>query len=175
VSGRIWMVQSSLKTDVVLLGEGDIVILLLLMELPSIAVENSILISWLTRTFDHSELQEEFEDEIEELLMGWRKNNEIETPAFARFVRNAVRWDYERDPYNFRLSLLYEMQRVVATLIPIFAKMDFDKDAGPFGISETIVKPDMNRAFVWAGLYAKNTLKSENQMKWEDLDRPVLF
>ena len=53
--------------------------------------------------------------------------------------------------------------------IPAFAKHDFDKHAGNFGISEKMVKPDMERAFAWAGFYARNTLNSENQKEWEDV------
>jgi hypothetical protein len=124
---------------------------------------------------DNPILQGQFEDEIEELLMGWNKNDKLETPAFARLVNAATFWDYNKDPYNFRLSLLFTMQNAITLKIPIFAKKDFDNDAGPFGISESIVKQDMNRAAAWAGLYARNTLKSENQKEWEDYSRPVLF
>jgi hypothetical protein len=50
-SGRIITVQSSLNTVVVLAGEGDIVIVEFEIELPSMAVENSMRISELLGTF----------------------------------------------------------------------------------------------------------------------------
>jgi hypothetical protein len=121
------------------------------------------------------ELQVDFEDEIEELLMGWNKNDKHKTDAFSRLVNGATGWDYDKDPFNFRLSLLFQMQKAITTKIPIYAKHDFDKEAGPFGISENIVKPDMERAFAWAGFYARNTLNSETQKEWENVSRPVLF
>ena len=131
-------------------------------------------------TLHHPELQEEFETELEELLMGWNKNDKRfqytnRAPAFARFVWSATHWDYDKDRSNFRLSLLFQMQKRITLRISDFAKEDFDKGAGEFGISENIVKPDMERAFAWAGLYARNTLKSETQKEWEDARRPVLF
>jgi competence protein ComGF len=126
-------------------------------------------------TLHHQELREEFEDEIEELLMGRNKNDKREADAFSRLVYGATRWDYDNDPYNFRLSLLFQMQKRITLKIPVFAKKDFDEGAGPFGISESIVRQDMERAFTWVGLYARNTLKSENQKEWEYAHRPVLF
>jgi hypothetical protein len=123
----------------------------------------------------HPELQKEFEDEIEELLMGRNKNDKREADAFSRLVYGATRWDYDNDPYNFRLSLLFQMQKRITLKIPVFAKKDFDEDAGPFGISESIVRQDMERAFAWAGLYARNTLRSETQKEWQYCRRPVLF
>jgi hypothetical protein len=116
----------------------------------------------------HPELQEEFEDEIEELLMGRNKNDKRNVDAFSRLVYGATRWDYDKDPFNFRLSLLFQMQKRITLRIPIFAKKDFDN-------AESIVRQDMERAFTWAGLYARNTLKSETQKEWEDCHRPVLF
>ena len=107
----------------------------------------------------HPELQEEFEDELEELLMGWNKNDKSEAPAFSRLVNGATRWDYDKDPFNFRLSLLFQMQKRITLKIPAFAKHDFDKEAGPFGISENIVKPDMERAFAWARFYASKYIE----------------
>ena len=52
-------------------------------------------------TLDHPELQEDYEDELEELLMGWNKNDKRfqetnRAPAFARFVWSATHWDYEK-------------------------------------------------------------------------------
>ena len=126
---------------------------------------------------DHPELQEGFEDEIEELLMGRNKNDKSKTPAFARLVNGAIFWEYNKDPFNFRLSLLYAMQNTITLKIPSFARKDFHKHAGQFGwtISENMVRQDMDRAFAWAGFYARNTLKSETQKEWEDAHRPVLF
>jgi hypothetical protein len=126
-------------------------------------------------TLHNPELWEEFEDEIEELLMGWNKNDKRKAPAFSRLVNGATRWEYDKDRFNFRLSLLFQMQKRITLTVPVFAKKDFDKDAGPFGISESIVRQDMERAFTWVGLYARNTLKSENQKEWEYAHRPVLF
>jgi hypothetical protein len=126
---------------------------------------------------NHPELLTDFEDQIEELLMGWNKNDKGKTSAFARLVDSAIFWEYDRDRFNFRLSLFYMMQRAITFKIPSFAKTDFRKDAGPFGwtISENMVRQDMDRAFAWTGLYARNTLKPEIQKDWDDFRRPVLF
>ena len=107
--------------------------------------------------------------------MGWNKNDKWEAPAFSRLVYGATRWDYDKDRFNFRLSLLFQMQKRITLRIPAFAKDDFDKEAGPFGISESIVKTDMERAFVWARFYASKTLNSEKQKEWQYAHRPVLF
>ena len=93
----------------------------------------------------HPELQEEFEEELEELLMG-RKNDKSEATAFARFVWGATHWDYKKDRFNFRLSLFFQMQKRISMKMPAFAKQDFDQETGSFGISENIVKPDMEIA-----------------------------
>ena len=123
------------------------------------------------------ELQEDFEDELEELLMAWNKNDKSKTPAFARLVNGATSWDYKKDRFNFRLSLLYAMQEAIRLKLPSFAKHDFHKHAGQFGwsISEKMVGEDMERAIGWAGFFARNTLNPETQKEWEDYDRPLLF
>ena len=122
----------------------------------------------------HPELQEEFEHELEELLMG-RNDKSTEATAFARFVWGATHWDYDKDRFNFRLSLLFQMQKRIMLRIPAFAKIDFDEEAGPFGISESIVKPDMEKAFAWVRLYAAKTVNSEKQKEWQYAHRPMLF
>ena len=44
------------------------------------------LIAFFESISNSPELQEDFEDELEELLMGWNKNDKSKTTAFARFV-----------------------------------------------------------------------------------------
>lgn len=126
---------------------------------------------------NNPELQEDFEDELEELLMSWNKNDKSKTPAFARLVNGATSWDYKKDRFNFRLSLLYAMQEAIRLKLPSFAKHDFHKHAGKFGwtISEKMVGEDMERAISWAGFFAGTALNPETQKEWDDYDRPLLF
>jgi hypothetical protein len=123
------------------------------------------------------ELQKDFEDQLEELLMAWDKNDKSKTPAFARLINAATYWDYKKDRGNFRLSLLYAMQETIKLKLPSFAKHDFDTHRGQFGwtITEKMVGEDMERAIIWAGFFANNILKSETQKEWEDYSRPLLF
>ena len=126
---------------------------------------------------DSPELQEDFKDELEELLTGWNRDDKSKTPAFARLVNGATSWDYKNDRFNFRLSLLYWMQEAIRLKLPSFAKHDFQKHAGQFGwsISEKMVGEDMERAISWAGFFAGTALNPETEKEWGDYDRPLLF
>ena len=52
---------------------------------------------------NNPELQEDFEDEIQELLLGWNKNDKSETPAsaFARLVNATYLGSMKRTPLTF--------------------------------------------------------------------------
>ena len=119
---------------------------------------------------DSPELQEDFKDELEELLTGWNRDDKSKTPAFARLVNGATSWDYKNDRFNFRLSLLYWMQEAIRLKLPSFAKHDFQKHAGQFGwsISEKMVGEDMERAISWAGFFAGTALNPETEKEWGD-------
>ena len=47
----------------------------------------------------HPELQEDYKDELEELLTGRNKNDKSKTPAFSRLVNGAISWDYKKDRF----------------------------------------------------------------------------
>lgn len=122
---------------------------------------------------NNPELQKDFEEDIQELLMGWSKNDKWGFPAFFRLILGVFSWEYDQDPFNFRLNLLYLMQKMIVMAITEFTKKDFDKGSPIAGITATIVKPDMERAWAWTELYAR--LNRQTQKKWEDYGRPLLF
>ena len=137
------------------------------------------LITYFESIGNNPELQEDSEDELKELLLGWNKNDKSETPvsAFARLANATISWEYKKDPFNFRLSLIYAMQEAIRSKLPSFAKKDFHKNYGQFRwtVSEKMIGEDMERAISWAGFYARNTLDSKTQKKLENASRPVLF
>ena len=119
----------------------------------------------------HPKFSKQFEEDIEELLLGWNKSDEEKVPVFYRFIRAIVYWNFKKDPSNFRLLPLFLMQELIATKVIGFASLDFNEE-----VIESIIRPDFNRASAWLKLYARKALilpdDEENKV---DYDRPVLF
>jgi hypothetical protein len=126
------------------------------------------------------ELQEVFEDDLKELLLGKNKQkqedktqSEHKKPrfidqtqsVFARLIDAALEWNEQEYPNNFRQKLIHILQNTIFQKINDLALKEYD-DA----FANNIVQIDMGRAWYWTRLYARNTEKEK-----EDPDRPVLF
>ena len=116
------------------------------------------------------ELQQVFDDDIYELLLGGKENGSHDVVIYRRFLESTIKWDWKSDPSNFRLTLLYTLQNVIFQNFPFIMN---DVLMGETYSSElgNAVRQDLSRAYLWTKMLASKT----RYEKSDDFHRPVLF
>jgi hypothetical protein len=91
-----------------------------------------------------------------------------------RFMRSLLHWDIEKDPNNFRLGLMRDIQYVIFQYMSIIASREF---GGDIGGADHIINDDIGRAVSWTTLFGSRYSKSDqaNKDKSKKPKRPILF
>ena len=97
---------------------------------------------------ENEELREIFEDDIRELF-GYVSADQGK--VMTGLIESILTWDMDKDPNNFRLGLMYEIQLIIRSQIFGLADREFSK---PELIgARSIIDTHMNQAVAWTGLY----------------------
>ena len=91
-----------------------------------------------------------------------------------RFMRALLHWDIEKEPNNFRLGLIQDIQYVIFQYMSTIASREF---GGDIGGADHIINDDIGRAVSWTTLFGSRYFKSEhaNDDKSKIPKRPILF
>lgn len=132
----------------------------------------------------YPELRDGFEDDIKELF-GYIKGPWYETDKFkeepgktygitTRLINSLLTWDWEKDPNNFRLNIIADLQKILSRQITSLAFQDLNLSVSQVN---SIVNSDMARAEAWTKLYASRYTKSKEAEidRTEVPHRPVSF
>ena len=125
----------------------------------------TVFLEYMTR---NEELQEVFDDELEELFLGVSESNPTtKIPVFRRFIEAAINYNFlkKENTNNFRLVLVNIMQMLIFQHMGHIALIKMDSM-----ISNTIVSPDLGRAYAWTNSFAANVKLKDSETK-----RKVLF
>jgi hypothetical protein len=124
---------------------------------------------FLEQVSKHGELQEVFDEDIEELL-GLKippdKIHKGYLPAIYRLLLATVTWNNEKDPTNYRLHVIENMQKICHDRLQNIAYLDGSK--GPD--MARLIGSDIGRAWTWAQVFA-----SQNKTNYGEANRPILF
>lgn len=90
-----------------------------------------------------------------------------------RFLESVLTWDLMKDPNNFRLGLIKDIQYNIFQVTASLAMRDF---SGDFGV-EHIINNDIGRAVSWSALFGSRYRNSDQakQDKSKLPKRPILF
>lgn len=115
----------------------------------------------------NEKLQKVFDDDLEQLFFGVSDQNPKEKKrVFGRFINAAISWNWKKEnDNNFRLALINIMQMLIFNFMISFALFEMDPT-----ISNTIVGPDLGRAYAWTKSFAANVKLKDSEIK-----RKVLF
>jgi hypothetical protein len=91
-----------------------------------------------------------------------------------RFMLSLLYWDVEKDPNNFRLGLMRDIQYVIFQYMSTIASKEF---GGDIGGADHIINDDIGRAVSWTTLFGSRYSKSDqaNKDKSKKPKRPILF
>ena len=91
-----------------------------------------------------------------------------------RFMLSLLYWDIYKDPNNFRLGLIRDIQYVIFQYMSTIASREF---GGDLGGADHVINDDIGRAVSWTTLFGSRYSKSEhaNQDKSKRPKRPILF
>jgi hypothetical protein len=131
-------------------------------------------------------LQEIFEDDIEELLLGSNRTATTDhrsQPVLARFLDAIMTWDVKKDSNNFRLKIFSIMQRIIGRHIMTATQQILAGDIDDPSLSSSasgalanekfheIVNNELARLIVFTDILARNA-KIKIKTK---IHRPVEF
>lgn len=107
---------------------------------------------------ENEELREVFEKDIKELF-------DLEHNILGNFLESILTWDIEKDPDNFRLGLIVEMQQVIYhKLVDSMSGSIYDKKSLTI-LSQTIDN-DMRKALSWTQFwYSSKFVEKERKIK----------
>lgn len=119
---------------------------------------------------DKNELRDLFEEDIKELF-------DIKYNVIGKFLDALLAWDMDKDPNNFRLDLIKEIQQTIFDKVAISITNNIIDKEKPTIIGQTIDN-DMRRALSWTELLADRYIYDST--KWgidriKKSKRPIQF
>jgi hypothetical protein len=112
------------------------------------------------------ELQEVFEDDIEQLFFA--RKGKGEAAAFERLIEAAVTWNMEKDFNNYRVVLYHFMQNRIFNDLLTLCRLN--KEFNDDDIIRYTIGKDMASALAWTKLYSRKVVEKKNPAT-----RPLLF